>query len=745
MINVTRRRICLKRMSVLLYIALFFLAMFPLSPVVSAKEARDYVMVSLGDSFSSGESIEKFYFQDKSVAEKVQEQDWLAHRSEKSWPGLLMLPSSKANDKIVMSASKGTNWHFVATSGATTEHLDGTFKKDYKKFVDPISGSHVPVVGGHSIVNVIQSSKPIDAQLDVFDQFESGEVDYVTMTLGGNDADFVGVIKSAAIGSTYLNLSGLSDKLNDIWSDFYNPNNGIREKLKEAYHKIASAENAGPQAKTIVAGYPKLLEQTGKGAFFSKEEATDINDSVSAFNREIATLVNSCKASGIKITFVSVEEEFDGHEAYSKVPYINKVILGTRSEDLKDGEPPSAYSVHPNEEGAKAYARCVQRKIDDLEEDGGESEWPVRTTSDERDIVLVLDASGSMSGTPMEETKKASEKFINTILKEDASIGIVAYDNSALKLSDFNINEYYLTEAAQGISPGGGTNIDAGLSTAHDMLKSSNAEKKIIVLMSDGEPNDGRVGEELIAYADSIKDEGILIYTLGFFESLGNKISAQTLMGKIASDGCHYEVADADSLVFFFGDIADQINGQKYIYVRIACPVDVTVSYDGETLSSSEDDLSVRTGFGSLTFEENESDSEDNSDNRVKVLRLKEGTDYDIRIEGTGRGRMNYTIGFMDESGEYSDLRRFTNIKISKRTVIDTVAENSNTTVLNVDEDGDGKYDLTYRAAENGRGELVDYTYVIYIVIGIIAFIILLVLFFTIRKRLKKNKNIEVH
>ena len=76
------------------------------------------------------------------------------------------------------------------------------------------------------------------------------------------------------------------------------------------------------------------------------------------------------------------------------------------------------------------------------------------------------------------------------------------------------------------------------------------------------------------------------------------KRQAQALMEGIASSGCHDEVADANDLVFFFGDIADQLNGQKYIYVRIACPVDVTVSHDGEMLNSSEENLCVRTDFG---------------------------------------------------------------------------------------------------------------------------------------------------
>lgn len=377
---------------------------------------------------------------------------------------------------------------------------------------------------------------------------------------------------------------------------------------------------------------------------------------------------------------------------------------------------------------------------------GGDSviHLPIKTTSDERDIVLVLDVSGSMSGTPMAETKKASINFIDTILDEDASIGIVTYNNSASMLSDFSVNETTLTTAVSSIYDGGGTNIESGLAQAHSMLSTSNAKKKIIVLMSDGEPNEGKEGDALISYADEIKDDGIIIYTLGFFESLGSyKSSAQILMEGIASDGCHYEVASADDLVFFFEDMADQINGQKYIYIRIACPVDVSVTHNGETLCSAEDDLNVRTDFGTLTFEDNEDVTNANEDDRIKVLRLKEGADYDVRIVGTGHGLMDYTIGFMDENGDYSDFRRFENIKITRRTEIDTVAAVSKESVLNIDEDGDGKYDLKLRAEENGYGEEVEESILIYIVAVSGAVLLLLIVILIVRKNRKNKKSKE--
>lgn len=376
----------------------------------------------------------------------------------------------------------------------------------------------------------------------------------------------------------------------------------------------------------------------------------------------------------------------------------------------------------------------------------------VVNTSAERDVVLVLDASGSMDGTPLNETKKAATKFVDTVLEQSANIGIVKYDDEAEVVSQFSTDGNALKSAINNIGTGGSTDIEDGLSTAESMLSSSSGSKKIIVLMSDGEPNDGKVGEELIAYADELKKKDIYIYTLGFFESLGDKTSAQYLMEKIASDGCHYEVSDADSLVYFFGDIADQINGQKFIYVRIACPVDVTVSYNGETLDSSVNTLNTRTSFGSLTFEDADTQSydsynsyyssaqSDENTDRVKILRLKEGEDYDIKIEGTGKGRMNYSIGFMDENGEYSDFRKFNNVKITRKTQIDTVASVSDKTVLNVDEDGDGKYDLTYEARANERGKIVDNSFIINLILILAGVLVLLILILIIYKKIQKSK-----
>ena len=71
--------------------------------------------------------------------------------------------------------------------------------------------------------------------------------------------------------------------------------------------------------------------------------------------------------------------------------------------------------------------------------------------------------------------------------------------------------------------------------------------------------------------------------------------------------------------------------------------------------------------------------------------------------------------------------------------MIDTVANVSDKTVLNVDEDGDGKYDLTYQAEANGNGKLVDYSYIIYIIAAAAVVLIILVVVLVIRSKLRKH------
>ena len=648
----------------------------PAQAVVTPK-AHGTIIVSLGDSYSSGEGMEPFYGQEKPMDERCNDRDWLAHRSEKSWPGMLTLPMVDG----MMRENRNANWYFAAASGAETRHINRT-------------GDLVPNekyrVGEHEKPynrDFVIGTKYLPGQLDIFYNtpgLDRNQVDYVTLTIGGNDLGFTKVLELCHnIGPSQVH-DFLTEKLEHFFDE-----GGVHDQLKMCYVRI---HNAAPNATIIVAGYPELLEYTGKGWPFDPTESEDINAAVRMLNKLIERTVNECdrEHDDFKICFVSVEEAFRGHQAYSDDPYINEIHYGPNDQDLSVLSIASAYSMHPNEKGAAAYAACVQAKINELE-------------GVTRNVALVLDASGSMSGEPLAQTKEAAHQFLETVLPEDTAVGFVKYSGKAEQWSALSMNQAYLDQCVNDIMSGGDTNIEDGLRVAASML-AGDAKNKTIVLMSDGEATTGKTGDDLIAYANELKNQGITIYTLGFFGSVSNKAEAQRVMAGIASEAKHYEIESADDLAPFFTDMADQINGTPYVYVRMECPVNVRVTYNGETLSSFEEDFNTRTSFGTLTFEDVEG-----SDEKVKILRLREDiTNYDIEIEGYDEGTMQYTAGYVDENGEYSEMRRLEDVPITGETVITTNTDRRAPTELRIDSDGDGKVDDTMSVGGKSVIELPD-------------------------------------
>ena len=287
----------LPRIVALMLICVLLLALFPASiPAHAAVKDEKTIVVSMGDSFSSGEGIEKFYYQDLPLDEKIYKDDWLAHRSQKSWPGKLKVPGLEGT----LADNKDNGWYFVASSGAVTSDVTG--KNEGGKIV----GQKKKVITSDDEVLRDMNLAP---QLDIFTKIDAQEVDYVTITMGGNDAGFSSIIKTAAMDDIPFLESG---RFSDILDTAMGKERSILESLSDVYDKISIA---APNAEIIVAGYPRLLDMYPDVTFlvgvgtcvFSPWEAMEINNAVDYFNGKISSLVRSCNKSGKKIHFVSVD------------------------------------------------------------------------------------------------------------------------------------------------------------------------------------------------------------------------------------------------------------------------------------------------------------------------------------------------------------------------------------------------------------------------------------------------------
>ncbi len=210
------------------------------------------------------------------------------------------------------------------------------------------------------------------------------------------------------------------------------------------------------------------------------------------------------------------------------------------------------------------------------------------TNSKNRDIVrysvLILDASGSMYGTPCSVQKAAANSFCNTVINAEGEnhVAIVRITTESLLACDFTNDETVLQNTVNGTYADSGTNIYHALEIADELLDGVTAEPgetliKNIVLCSDGLPESGpysysgkyTYSDQSYSYcyansaydlASEIKLKDTYIYALGFFHSLSGETLAfgRRFMSDIQNAG-YYEVTETEDLEFVFGEIADDL------------------------------------------------------------------------------------------------------------------------------------------------------------------------------------------
>jgi Ca-activated chloride channel homolog len=144
-------------------------------------------------------------------------------------------------------------------------------------------------------------------------------------------------------------------------------------------------------------------------------------------------------------------------------------------------------------------------------------------------IILVIDKSGSMDGVKMQLAKRAAIATAEAINPRD-QIAVVGFDSDAQIILELTSAGDRGTINAQiaSLEAGGGTFLYPGLEIAQDQLQQSNARRKHIIILSDGQTQGFGYGD----LAGMMAAEGITISTVGIGEGADMR-----LMEEIALNG----------------------------------------------------------------------------------------------------------------------------------------------------------------------------------------------------------------
>ncbi|MEW5957741.1 MAG: VWA domain-containing protein [Chloroflexota bacterium] len=138
------------------------------------------------------------------------------------------------------------------------------------------------------------------------------------------------------------------------------------------------------------------------------------------------------------------------------------------------------------------------------------------------DIAIVLDISGSMAALDFEPNRLGAAKqvitdFINQ--RQYDRIGLVIFATEAFSqvppTLDYNVLRHILdqTQVSWDIGLDSGTAIGLGLANGANMLRDSDADSRVIVLLTDGANNSGQI--DPLTAAEIAKALDIRVYTIG--------------------------------------------------------------------------------------------------------------------------------------------------------------------------------------------------------------------------------------
>lgn len=286
-------------------------------------------------------------------------------------------------------------------------------------------------------------------------------------------------------------------------------------------------------------------------------------------------------------------------------------------------------------------------------------------TSQPLDIVLVLDTSGSMSGSKMTNLKNAANSFIdataenNRGLEQDQQtrLAIVRFASGANTerqlnyVTDQNVQQYKNTINRFGAD--GATYAEEGLQQAQNELDRNGRDnvQQIVIFFTDGEPNhgngfDNEVAAEAVNTAHEMKQGGTIIYAIGVMNGADASVTDDDgfneYMNGVSSnypnataEGKNWEILDWST--YYNTTFGERAEGDYY-----------KAASDPDSIEEIFDEISdeVQQGVGSGSpIEENSQQG-----NTVPgILTFEDQLGNYMQVTGTGAGEDKIQLAYGDK------------------------------------------------------------------------------------------------
>jgi uncharacterized protein YegL len=188
-------------------------------------------------------------------------------------------------------------------------------------------------------------------------------------------------------------------------------------------------------------------------------------------------------------------------------------------------------------------------------------------TSNPTDIVLILDRSGSMTGSALTNLKEGAKAFVDIIttatggtidgeILGGSQIGVVSFADIGVQDTQLISSSTDLKIAIDALTAGGSTNHEDAFTKALDLFDPASTDSKIMIMFTDGFTTAGGSAEAITELA---KSQGITIYVIGLSGNGGVDIPALESWASTPASSYVSITPDDAELAELFEGIAENI------------------------------------------------------------------------------------------------------------------------------------------------------------------------------------------
>ncbi|MFF6998860.1 hypothetical protein ACFY93_28430 [Streptomyces sp. NPDC008313] len=302
----------------------------------------NHMVVGMGDSYSSGEGAsdpggDDYYpesdYYNKVSGDKTKDS---CHRSKYAWSRRAVLPGEQLSvGELADSWSARMDFQFTACSGARHYNMLS---------ITPGAGELPQIQQGY------------------LDQHTT----LVALSIGGNDMAFADIIKKCITSISDVCQNGTIKARNpDTGQSYDNDTPALKDWLPAWAHNVIrprlvktlrALHDQAPNAKIVLMGYPRLLENSGSCVVgIGTEEAPWLNEMGDVVAEEMKGAVSD---TGSYAVFADPRAAFAGQAICGDPETIHGIVVTGHSR--ADSKPTSMKSFHPKIAGTAHYAAAFQ-------------------------------------------------------------------------------------------------------------------------------------------------------------------------------------------------------------------------------------------------------------------------------------------------------------------------------------------------------------------------------------------------